>query len=160
MHQFLESIQYSEFGLWVAGGDTIFAFPTILMLHTIGLGIVVGMNTILDCRVLGMGREVLPDDLRGLFPIMWWGFGLNAVTGVVLFIAAAADKAYQTIFWVKLVFIVVALLIARRLRRTVFDLPSLGDAIPRSARLLAVASLCCWSGAIVAGRLMAYTLTF
>jgi len=161
MREFLESIQYSEFGLWVAGGDTIFAYPTILALHTLGLGIVVGMSAIVDCRVLGVGRSVPLVDLDRLFRVMWWGFALNATTGVVLFIAAAADKAYQEIFYVKLAFIALALMTATRIRRTVFGgATDLNRPMPQNAKALAVASLFLWMGAIVAGRLMAYTQTF
>jgi len=161
MQEFLESIQYSEFGLWVAGGDTIFAYPTILALHTLGLGIVVGMSAIIDCRVLGVARSVPLAELERLFKVMWWGFALNATTGVVLFIAAAADKAYQEIFYVKLAFIVLALMTATRIRRTVFDgAMDLNRPMPRNAKVLAVASLFLWMGAIVTGRLMAYTQTF
>ncbi len=161
MQEFLESIQYSEFGLWVAGGDTIFAYPTILALHTLGLGIVVGMSAMIDCRVLGVARSVPLVDLDRLFRVMWWGFALNATTGVVLFIAAAADKAYQEIFYVKLAFIVLALVTATRIRRTVFGgTTDLDQPMPRNAKVLAVASLFLWMGAIVTGRLMAYTQTF
>lgn len=161
MREFLEAIQYSEFGLWVAGGDTIFAYPTILALHTLGLGIVVGMSAIINCRVLGVGRSVPLVDLVHLFRVMWWGFALNAMTGVVLFIAAAADKAYQEIFYVKLACIVLALITATRIRHTVFGgTADRGDSMPRNAKALAVVSLVLWMGAIVAGRLMAYTTTF
>lgn len=161
MHEFLESIQYSEFGLWVAGGDTIFAYPTILALHTLGLGIVVGMSAMVDCRVLGLGRSVPLIDLDRLFRVMWWGFALNATTGVVLFIAAAADKAYQEIFYVKLAFITAALIVASRIRQNVVARsPGIDAAMPRQAKALAVASLFLWMGAIVTGRLMAYTQTF
>ena len=161
MKEFLESVQYSEFGLWIAGGDTIFAFPMILVLHTVGLGIVVGMSAILNFRVLGVARGVPLADLQGLFRIIWWGFALNATTGVLLFIAAAADKAYQEIFYVKLVLIVLALVTMQRLRRTVFANPvALAGYIPQAAKSLAIGSLVLWMGAIVAGRLMAYTTTF
>ena len=161
MREFLESIQYSEFGLWVAGGDTIFAYPTILALHTLGLGIVVGMSAMIDCRVLGVARSVPLVDLDRLFRVMWWGFALNATTGVVLFIAAAADKAYQEIFYVKLAFIALALMTATRIRRTVFGgATDLKRPMPQNAKALAVASLFLWMGAIVTGRLMAYTQTF
>lgn len=161
MQEFLESIQYSAFGLWVAGGDTIFAYPTILALHTLGLGIVVGMSAIIDCRVLGVARSVPLADLEPLFRVMWWGFALNATTGVVLFIAAAADKAYQEIFYVKLAFIALALITASRIRRTVFgSTTDLNRPMPQNAKILAVTSLFLWMGAIVTGRLMAYTQTF
>ncbi len=161
MKEFLESIQYSAFGLWVAGGDTIFAFPTILALHTVGLGIVVGVSSLINFRLLGVARSVPLAELKGAFRVIWLGFALNATTGLVLFIAAAADKAYQKIFYVKLVFIVLALLTMRRIRRTVFaDSAALDGPIARKAKVLAVASLLLWMGAIVAGRLMAYTTTF
>jgi len=161
MKEFLESIQYSELGLWIAGGDTIFAFPMILVLHTVGLGIVVGVSAILNFRVLGVARGVPLSDLQGLFRIIWWGFALNATTGVLLFIAAAADKAYQEIFYVKLVLIVLALVTMRRLRRMVFANPAaLAGSVPHAAKSLAIVSLVLWMGAIVTGRLMAYTTTF
>ena len=161
MKEFLESIQYSELGLWIAGGDTIFAFPMILVLHTVGLGIVVGVSAILDFRVLGVARGVPLSDLQGLFRVIWWGFALNATTGVLLFIAAAADKAYQEIFYVKLVLIVLALVTMRRLRRKVFANPAaLAGSVPHAAKSLAIVSLVFWMAAIVAGRLMAYTTTF
>ncbi|MGH2399478.1 MAG: DUF6644 family protein [bacterium] len=161
MQEVLESIQYSEFGRWVAGGDTIFAYPTILAFHTLGLGIVVGMSAIIDCRLLGVAPSVRLIDLERLFRVMWYGFALNAATGVVLFIGAAADKAYQEIFYVKLAFIILALMTARRIRRTVFGgSADLNGSMPPNARLLAAASLFLWTGAIVTGRLMAYTTTF
>jgi hypothetical protein len=161
MKEFLESVQFSEFGLWIAGGDTIFAFPMILVLHTVGLGIVVGVSAILNFRVLGVARGVPLSDLQGLFRIIWWGFALNATTGVLLFIAAAADKAYQEIFYLKLVLIVLALVTMRRLRRMVFRDPvAPAGPVPQAARSLAIVSLVLWMGAIVAGRLMAYTTTF
>src|SRR5262245_6072856 len=109
MKEFLESIQYSAFGLWVAGGDTIFAFPMILALHTVGLGIVVGVSALIDFRLLGVARSVPLAALKGAFRVIWLGFALNAATGITLFIAAAADKAYQKIFYVKLVLIILAL---------------------------------------------------
>ena len=161
MKEFLESIQYSAFGLWVAGGDTIFAFPTILALHTVGLGVVVGVSSLINFRLLGVARSVPLGDLKGAFRVIWLGFALNATTGLVLFIAAAADKAYQRIFYVKLVFIILALLTVSRIRRSVFGDPAaLAGAIPQKAKMLAIASLLLWMGAIVAGRLMAYTTTF
>lgn len=161
MREFLESIQFSAFGLWVAGGDTIFAFPMILALHTVGLGIVVGVSSLIDFRLLGVARSVPLADLKGAFRVIWLGFALNATTGVVLFIAAAADKAYQKIFYVKLAFIVFALVTLNRIRRSVFEDPAaLAGALPSNARALAIASLLLWIGAIVAGRLMAYTTTF
>jgi hypothetical protein len=61
------------------------------------------------------------------------------------------------VFWVKMVFIILALVNLRLLRKRVFDDPDL-DMRPlgSQARLLAATSLVLWIGATTAGRLMAY----
>ena len=49
MH-FLSSLEHSPFGTWVREAPTIWAYATILFLHTIGLGFVV-INLIIDMIV-------------------------------------------------------------------------------------------------------------
>jgi hypothetical protein len=62
------------------------------------------------------------------------------------------------VFYVKLSFIALALVSVRFMTRIVFSDASL-DLKPatRACRGLAIASLVCWTGAITAGRLLAYT---
>jgi len=144
------SIEGSTLAAWVRESPSIWAYATILTLHTVGLAIVVGANVVVDLRLLGWAPPIPLTALRAVFPIMWAGFALNLTSGLLLFIADASTKAGQRVFWVKLACITLALLVARtvakRLRRQ-----DVGD-----LRALAVASLFLWAGAIVAGRLMAY----
>ena len=42
MKEFLVLVEESKFSVWVREAQTIWAFPTILVLHTIGMGIVAG----------------------------------------------------------------------------------------------------------------------
>ena len=88
-------------------GESIWAFPTILTLHTFGLGLLVGANTIVDLRLLGIGRRVPLEPLRPLFSVMWAGFWLNAVTGSLLFAADATRRARRLFFLMKLVFVAI-----------------------------------------------------
>ena len=44
----LRALQDSAFSMWVVGSDTIWSFPTVLTLHTVGLAILVGAATIID----------------------------------------------------------------------------------------------------------------
>ena len=99
--------------------------------------------------------------LRPLFPIMWWAFALNFVTGVLLFMADATTKARQRVFYVKLALIALATCrhawsVSRGLasRRTA----SMDGA--RSRRPFGTRGDSCrcvlWTAAIVAGRLLAY----
>lgn len=156
MEDFLLKLQESSFGVWVSSAPTIFAYPTILMLHTVGLAMVVGPAWVLDVRLLGYGARLPVETLRGVFRVMWIGFFINASTGIALFISEADDKGLKWIFWVKLASIALALVVTMRLRRQVFNVaPAIDVATPR-ARSLAKASLLLWLVAITAGRLMAY----
>jgi len=135
---------------------SIWAYPTILTLHTAGLGIVVGASTVIDLRLLGFGRRIAPAALTPLFAIIGWAFALNAATGVVLFMADATAKSKQVVFFVKLALIGLALWDTLAQRRLLgWDPASLG-LHERQQRRLAFASLVLWTGAITAGRLMAY----
>jgi len=128
------------------------------MLHTVGLAMIVGPNAVLDLKILGAGARLPIDALRPVFRIMSIGFVINASTGLVLFISEAADKGTLWVFYVKLSFIALALVAAFRTRRLIFgrDGATTVAQIPGSAKALAILSLVLWTGAIFAGRLMAY----
>jgi hypothetical protein len=149
----LASLQGSAFGVWVRESPSLWAYPTVLTAHTIGLGILVGGNVALDLAVLGVfpGLPVAP--LERLYPIMWLGFWINALSGVSLFVADAVAKSHQPVFIIKMAFIAGGIGLMLRMRRTLF-----GARVDEAAsgKRLAALSLVCWAGAITAGRLMAY----
>ena len=156
MEEFLLRLQESGFGVWVSSAPTIFAYPTILMLHTVGLAMIVGPAWVLDLRLLGYSARMPVEALRGAFRVIWIGFAINASTGIALFISEADDKGLKWIFWVKLMAVALALIVTSRLRRVVFDGGVAPDVAPPRARTLAKALLVLWLAAITAGRLMAY----
>jgi hypothetical protein len=96
--------------------------------------------------------------MEKFYPVMWWGFWINFVSGVVLLIADATTKLTNWDFYVKLVFIAIAVIVLMMIRKRVFKDPSIKHEtfVPAHAKTLAVALLVCWTGAITAGRLMAY----
>jgi hypothetical protein len=154
-------LEATELATWTRESPSIWAYPTILTLHTAGLGIVVGAGAVIDLRLLGFGRRIPAAALAPLFTIIGWAFALNAATGVMLFMADATAKSKQLVFFVKLALIVLALGTTLAQRRLLLWNPVSaafqGDRTPTgSLRRLAVASLILWTGAITAGRLMAY----
>ncbi len=85
------------------------------------------------------------------------GFALNAITGVSIFMKDATTYGINLDLYVKLLFVLAGMVLLVVIRRRVFDNPEIDRvAIPGSARVLAWASLACWAGAIIAGRLIAY----
>ena len=87
MTDLLASLEASAFSTWLRESPSVWAYPTILTLHTVGLGVLVGANWMVDLRVLGVGRAIPLGVLSRAFPIMWAGFWVNAITGVLLFVA-------------------------------------------------------------------------
>ena len=119
------------------------------------MGLVVGINAGIDLRILGMAPAIPLAPLERFFPVFWVGFWVNAVTGTILLAADASTKAANPDFYVKMVFIALALINVRMQRTTTFRLL---DKRPLTTmdKVLAVTSIFFWLGAITAGRLMAY----
>jgi hypothetical protein len=155
--EFLRAIEQSSFSQWVTGSSSVLAFPTILLLHTIGMGVVVGINAGIDLRILGLAPALPLAPMERFFPLLWVGFWVNAFTGVILLAADATTKMANPDFYVKMGFIALAIINLRIIRNRVFRDPFIDKKpITSDVKVLAVTSMIFWLGAITAGRLMAY----
>ena len=152
----LSAFDQSAFSVWFKGSDSIWAYPTVLTLHTFGMMVLVGAVTVVDLRLLGFGRAIPLGSIRKLFGVTWSAFILNAVTGTILFISDASKRATQPLFLVKLLIIAIGVVTMVIIKRNVFDGAEEPVTVHGRARLLAIASLLIWSAAITAGRLLAY----
>lgn len=142
---------------WLRESPSLWAFPFALALHTIGLGVIVGCTVIVNLRILGGASRIPLKPLEKFFSIMWLGFALNAVSGVLLFAKEATTVSVSPVFWVKMTLIALALWVLTRIKHVVFDDPLVDTRpVPARARALAFASIALWAAAITAGRLMAY----
>ena len=154
---FLQSLQQSAFSKWVAESGSLLGYPTILFLHTIGLGTVAGLNGAVNLRLLGFAPAVPVAPLARLFPAMWLGFAVTAVSGLALLVADPVTRLTQTIFYIKLLFVALAVVNMQMLWSRVFrDAAAHPDRLPPSARTLALTSLFFWLAATTSGRLIAY----
>ena len=157
MMNVLQAIQDSSFCQWVRESESLFAFAGILLMHTIGMGFVVGVNATIDLRILGFAPAVRLSALERFFPILWLGFWVNAITGTILLGADATSKLTNPDFYVKMVFIALAVVNLKMMRTRVFRDPLIDKVPPsRMAKMLAITSLVFWLGAITSGRLLAY----
>ncbi|HEY3823428.1 MAG TPA: hypothetical protein VGL82_02675 [Bryobacteraceae bacterium] len=157
MHNFLAYLENLQFSQWVKDAPTVWAFPTILVLHTIGMGIVAGGATMLSLILLGFWPAAPIRPFARVFPYLWAGFWLNAVTGTMMLIADATTKLTMLDFYIKMACVFTGIYLLIRMKRQIFEYPQLDQGpLPSQAKTLAWASLACWWGAITAGRLMAY----
>lgn len=79
----------------------------------------------------------------------------NVISGVALLVAHPTKALTNPVFYLKLSLIAVALVILKAVRWRAFT----GDVLSGTVKILATASLVCWAGATIAGRLLAYTYT-
>src|SRR5262245_23244687 len=157
MMQVLASIENTAFASWVRESSSLLAYPAILFMHTVGLGFLVGLNAAIDFRILGFAARMPLAPMVRFYRVMWIAFWINALSGTALLAADATTKLTNPVFYVKLGFITLAVVNMMLIRRRVFGNPSLDlSPVSASAKVLAVLSLVWWTGAITAGRLMAY----
>jgi len=151
---FLTAIEQSGFSTWVRESGSVWAYPLILFLHTVGLGFVVGTCMVVDLRLLGCAPRLPLKPVERFFPYLWAGFWISALSGTILLAADATTKVVSTIFYVKMSFITLGVCLIPMLRRS---LRVGGSAMASTkTRIVAALSLACWAGAITAGRLQAY----
>lgn len=154
--QFLTFVQETALARWVAESSSLLGYPTILVLHTVGLALLVGSSVAVDLRLLGIARGGPLAATLPLFRLMWTGLALNGASGALLFIADAVHKAEQGVFWIKLACVAGAVVMVVK-ARTIARMAAGGGVVPAGAgHIVAWLSLVLWTGAIIAGRLMAY----
>jgi hypothetical protein len=156
MMDLLAALEATAFSSWLREASTIWAYPTVLTLHTVGLALLVGANWALDLRVLGFAREIPLAMLTRSFRVMWIGFWLNAVSGVMLFAADATTKGATRLFVAKLGLVAAGVVVIVLMKRSIYGNGDRAPSAGPAARALAAVSLVVWIVAIAAGRLMAY----
>ena len=154
---FLRLLEQTSFATWVREGGSLWGYPTILFMHTMGMATVVGLCAAIDLRLLGVSADVTLSSMARLFPIIWIAFAVNATSGAMLLLADATTKLINPVFYVKMVFIALALVNLWIARKNIFNDPQADfKPLPDSAKMLAISSLVFWAAATTAGRLMAY----
>jgi hypothetical protein len=171
MEHLLLWLEESRLSVAIAGSQ--FVYPGILTAHGIGMAFVVGLNTAVSLRVLGVAPTLPLAGMAKFYPAMWAALWLNIVTGILLTMAAASRVLVDPVFFMKMTFVALAVINMRLLKGELLrehEAPagpllaeSVGTLIVsatrtnRKIRVLAIASIVLWGGAITLGRLMAYT---
>lgn len=157
MLEFLTRIEQSGICSWVRESSSVWAYPTFIFFHSLGMGFLVGTSMVIDLRLLGVARGVPLEPMKKFFPALWFGFCVSAVSGFVLTIIDIRKWLGDPLFYIKMGLIALAMVTGRLIWNRVFRDASGDDiAIAGSTKALAAASLFLWIAAITAGRLTAY----
>lgn len=135
-----------------------YGYPLVNAAHILALATLFGSILALDLRLLGLFRGVPAAPLARVLPrVSAAGLALAVGTGVALFSVQPFDYLAHPAFPVKLALIALGAANALLLHRTAGwrQLRNNG-AVPAKMRAIAALSLLAWSGAIVAGRFLAF----
>jgi predicted ferric reductase len=142
--------------VWVHESPSVWALPTVLTLHTMGMAVLVGASWVLDLRLLGISRNIPLSAFRWVFRAITVGLIVNVLTGVLLFAHRATAWGTSIPFWIKIGLVIASVATLVPIRSYVLRSDPEQVEVSGSARLLAIASILAWSGAVTAGRLLAY----
>lgn len=140
------------------------SFPSLEVVHLLGLTVVFGGMVLLDLRLLGVHRALAVTALqRHILPCVWLGFAVAACSGTWLILFEASKLFGDPAFVIKMILLVlVAANVAfmhyyaqRNLAHWDIDILP-----PLSARISAALSLLMWAGILACGRLIAYYYDF
>jgi hypothetical protein len=145
--------------VWIREYPGLLGFPFILFLHTLGLAMIAGVSIAIDIWLLRNPTLVNGARMKGLVQTMWLGFGINTLSGLALLAAYPAKALTNPVFYGKLLLVAVGVYGVARIKRELFPAgyAAPGAAVTAAARHWAAASIVVWLGAIITGRLLAYT---
>ena len=163
--ELLARLEETDLSLWLRESD--WGQPIMLCIHAVGMGLVVGISFMFSARVLGYSKNFPLAGFEKLFGIAWFGFAINAASGVLLFIGEPRRLLVTPAFLIKMVLIASAgfslwmltTILNAQARQGGSDVVLLGaDAVTPGAKLAAIFPIILWLGAITAGRLVGYTI--
>ena len=133
-------------------------YPMMITLHSLGLGIMVGLSVVLSLRVIGAFKTIPATSLPQLLKVAWIGFIVNTISGFSLFAAQATSYLTNVPFIIKIVLVFVGAILTGWLQALANGAPSWGPTgnAPAAAKLVAVVAIVAWTGAMITGRLIAY----
>ncbi|GGM86583.1 hypothetical protein GCM10010967_18620 [Dyadobacter beijingensis] len=157
-HQWLEALEKSS---WAVGiRQSLWLYPTLEIVHIIGIVVLVGAALLFDLRLLGSAGH-LPVTALSRYLLPWSQRGLILIipSGLLLFITNARALGTDPVFWTKVGLILFAGLNVFVFHRFVYEpfkfRGASGD-MPGMARLCAGISIVVWVAVVACGRLLAY----
>ena len=152
------AIEQSALG--VAMRQWLWLYPSVEIVHIVGIAVLVGSIAVLDLRLLGLSRA-LPVRRLAAHVLPWsiGSFVLILPSGLLMFVAHAGDLIANPVFVLKVCLIFAAFINAAVFHAAIFrgaagwDVDAMPPALARASAAL---SLLLWVSVIACGRLLAY----
>lgn len=158
MEKFGEMFLGTALNEYVVSANAWF-WPSLEISHFFGLCLLLGSLIIIDLRMAGFLRSVNAEAVHKLLPLVFIGFGINLVTGILFWFGDPMRYAVNIAFQIKMILIVIAginALVYQFKISPVMHTWKDTDPTPLLAKSVAYISLASWAGVLLLGRLIPY----
>jgi hypothetical protein len=154
--EFLAWFERTQLSIFIR--EEWWVFPSILSIHSVGMGLSAGASIADALRMLGVAPRVPLDSLVKFIPLVWIGFIANVISGIALLFGYPAKGLTNWVFYAKLALLGGGLWLIQVIVRDVLknDDYSAGP-LPSKFKRQAILLLLLWIGVITTGRFLAYT---
>lgn len=154
----IEFLKTSDLNAFIT--SNYWVWPTLEMIHFLGLCLVLGSLLIVDLSVIGFARGVSLRLVDKFIIATLIGFALNAVTGVLFVVGDPARYFHNIAFKIKILLIMFAgfnaLFFTFRVRPRISAGSDNFQEIGLDAKICTALSLTFWTSIIVLGRFIPY----
>jgi hypothetical protein len=157
--EFLGWLEGNAVAVWVRESVSLWAYPTQIAIHALGLALVVGLSTMIALRLLGVAPTIPIPPLRRLFPVIWIAFAVNLFSGTLMTFAYAERLLTHPIFLTKLAGLIVGVILMACIQVWAFageGFDTEHEQVSDRSKMAAMAMIVAWLVTIVAGRMTAY----
>lgn len=129
-----------------------YAYPVLEVVHIVGIALLVGNLVLFELRVWGFGVALPVQPLADLaLRVSLVGFGLIAVSGLLMFAGQPRELMGNTAFVIK-----ISLVMFAAVNASMFHARGGVQRLDRTARVQTALSMGLWLGVIICGRWIAY----
>ncbi|MEY4640369.1 MAG: hypothetical protein RLZZ227_363 [Pseudomonadota bacterium] len=132
--------------------EDAWTFAIMLCLHSLGMAFSLGVVMITTMRSVGVLKGIPVLAHAGLFPAAWTGFIINLISGIALYVSHATEYTFQVVFILKLSLLAIGGIFMKLMMNNYR-----ANGAEATSKLFGGLTLACWIGAIITGRLMAYS---
>jgi hypothetical protein len=160
LHDFSGALYTTPISTWIR--ETAGVIPTTQSIHILAIAVVVGSALVTDLRLAGvLAIDETPQTVvRRYLPWMWAAIAVLLATGATLVVAEPNRVLANSLFWIKMVLVVLAFVLTLLFRYPYLH-PQFQHEHPRWAGLakpMAWVSLLVWIAVIFCGRWIAYAI--
>src|SRR5262245_57947383 len=111
-----ELLESTSVAIWVKES---WGWPLALTLHAFGSATMLGFSFIMGLRLMGLFRTIPAGSLQKLIPIIWVCLGIQAFSGILLWLTKPGRYLGDGLFDLKMAFVVLGIFMTLNFQKTI-----------------------------------------